>query len=269
MCDLIAVFEEHVFLFFDRHNTSLENYADGDDFLVAWKRWKRTAIDKQVKTVAGAERYLRNSNNDLFLDAKRAQPFPIDIPREKAIIHKIIVASGAEEACLKYSEDNISGSLALTYSDDNDINSETPFHVKLNNEEIIHVFDTKNLEIVFSELDTISDLLAYFVAKEEIINKTDCLAYCAEEDLLAQYYLNFDEAEQRHYILPRNQEYNGIMIPEGDWVEFIKSDAYKRKKQADKISYFWDELIQVTSSNAFSGTLCGDTDKINLTSAIK
>lgn len=268
MCDLIVVFEQHVFLFFDRHNTSLENYVDGD-FLVAWKRWKKATIDKQIKTVIGAERYLRNPKNELFLDAKCTQKFPIHIPREKAIVHKIIVANGATKACLNYSDDNISGSLALSYSRDNDRDSETPFTVKLKNKGIIHVFDDENMKTIFSELDTITDLLAYFEAKEEVIKHTDILSYCAEEDLLARYYLNFDEKEQRHYILPQGEKYNGIMIPEGDWAEFIKSKAYSRKKSADEISYFWDNLIQITSENALKGTTGGDPDIFNRPSAIK
>ncbi|MCZ7658894.1 MAG: hypothetical protein M5U07_14080, partial [Xanthobacteraceae bacterium] len=42
---------------------------------------------------------------------------PIDIDREHMIIHKIIVAHGAKDACERFSDDNVYGSLAITYGD--------------------------------------------------------------------------------------------------------------------------------------------------------
>jgi len=268
MCDLIVVFDNHVFLFFDRYSSALDNYKSGD-FMVAWNRWRKTTIDKQIKTVVGAERYLKNSKNKLFLDAKCLTPFPIQISREKAIVHKIIVAHGAANACKNYSDDNVSGSLAITYKNQRNDSDKIPFHISLKNKGIIHVFDSESLEIIFSELDTISDLLWYFQAKEEAITGTDNFSYCAEEDVLAQYYLNFDDDQKKHFILPKGKKYNGIMIPEGDWKNFSKSEAYKRKKEADKISYFWDGIIQSTSSNALKGVTGGDPDIFNRPSAIK
>ena len=51
-CDLIAVFEDHVFIFFDRESRRFDGATQ--DFLVTWKRWKKEAVDKQVKTALGA-----------------------------------------------------------------------------------------------------------------------------------------------------------------------------------------------------------------------
>ena len=45
------------------------------------------------------------------------------------------------------------------------------------------------------ELDTIFDLSSYLDAKLEAIRRYDGLMYCGEEDLLAHYFLNFDEAK--------------------------------------------------------------------------
>jgi hypothetical protein len=47
LCDLIAVFGNHVFLFFDRHTNAFERESDPDR---AWERWKKEAIDKQIKS---------------------------------------------------------------------------------------------------------------------------------------------------------------------------------------------------------------------------
>ena len=53
LCDLIAVFENHVFLFFDRESQKFGNAEK--DIMVSWERWKRQAIDRQIKTAAGAK----------------------------------------------------------------------------------------------------------------------------------------------------------------------------------------------------------------------
>ncbi len=48
LCDLLAVFENHVFIFFDRENQTLCN--EDNDPLVNWNRWKRKVIDAQTRT---------------------------------------------------------------------------------------------------------------------------------------------------------------------------------------------------------------------------
>ena len=114
MCDLIAVFGNEVFLFFDRKNTALEEAEVDADYMVKWGRWKRKTVDRQLKTAHGAERYLRNKGI-IFLDPKLEQQLPVPLPDKNLIVHKIIVAHGAGDACKNFSEENISGSLAIAY----------------------------------------------------------------------------------------------------------------------------------------------------------
>jgi hypothetical protein len=98
LCDLLAVFENHVFIFFDRENLAFSN--DDKNPLVNWKRWKKKAIDSQTRTAHGAERYIQSGRN-IFLDKDLKIPFPFNIGLEKMVVHKIIVAHGAKEACEK------------------------------------------------------------------------------------------------------------------------------------------------------------------------
>lgn len=268
MCDLITVFDNHVFIFFDRHNKALESF-EGDDISVPWNRWKKAAITKQLKTVSGAERYLRNPDNKLFLDAKGTIPFPISIKRENLIIHKIIVAHGAAQACRDFSPENIRGSLSVTYTNDAEGVLDRPFHIALDNKDIVHVFDSDNLDIILSEFDTIADLLLYFKAKEAAIKNTDHFCYAGEDDLISVYFRSFDEKANEHHILPKNTDHNALMIEEGMWDTFVNSNAYKRRKAADRISYHFDSLIQSTSQNALAGLTGGDPDIFNRPSAIK
>lgn len=57
LCDLIAVFENHVFRFFDRESRKFDRL--GPDIGLTWDRWKKEAITKQIGTAAGAKRYSR------------------------------------------------------------------------------------------------------------------------------------------------------------------------------------------------------------------
>jgi hypothetical protein len=112
LCDLLAVFENHVFIFFDRENMAFSK--DDNDPLISWNRWKRKVIDDQTRIAHGAEGYIK-SGRGIFLDKDLKIPFPFDIDRQKMMAHKIIVAHGAKEACENFSKDNVYGSLAISY----------------------------------------------------------------------------------------------------------------------------------------------------------
>lgn len=43
---MIAVFENHVFVFFDRESRVFETSTKETDLI--WERWKRAVIDKQI-----------------------------------------------------------------------------------------------------------------------------------------------------------------------------------------------------------------------------
>ena len=57
----------------------------------------------------------------------------------------------------------------------------------------MHLFDSHTVDIMLGELDTFYDFTSYIKSKEAAIAKFENLAYAGEEDLLAHYYLNFDE----------------------------------------------------------------------------
>jgi hypothetical protein len=98
LCDLLAVFDNHVFIFFDRESRILDN-LDADP-LVNWARWKRKVIDAQIATAHGAERYIK-AGRRTFLDTALSLSLPICIQPDRLIVHKIIVARGAAEACAR------------------------------------------------------------------------------------------------------------------------------------------------------------------------
>lgn len=257
LCDLLAVFDNHVFIFFDRENALPE---DSDtDLQVLWDRWKRNVIDRQIRTAHGAERYIR-SGRPIFIDPKCEKPFPIVFDRGAAVVHKIIVAHGAKEACERASPQNVYGSLAITYAEAVDGPS-TPFHINIDKRKPVHILDSHNMPIVLRELDTVGDFSAYLDEKVRAASTFDYLSYCGEEDLLGHYLLNYDDAAKRHVIGPKKAGgLAGVMIGEGEWRDFIATDLYMNTKREDRISYFWDDLIQRTCQNRLDGTLGGDSN---------
>jgi len=255
LCDLIAVFETHVFLFFDRESRKFDR-VDADVQLT-WDRWKKEAITKQIRTAAGAKRYVLNKRDQIFLDATLAVRLPIQIPAGELRVHKIIVAHGAKEACEQFSADNVYGSLGIRYETSPSEHSH-PFIVALDKSDPVHVLDSHNLELILGELDTFYDFKSYLLEKERAIGRYDCLTYCGEEDLLAHYFVNFDTDSKSYVIGTKEEGYNSIMIGEGEWHDFVKTEPYQRRKTENEISYTWDRLLQKTGRNALNGTLGGD-----------
>ena len=268
LCDLLAVFGNYIFIFFDRSSELAEDLDK--DPQVLWDRWKRNVIDKQIKTAHGAERYIR-SGRPIFLDPQKNNPFPLLFDGKKAVIHKIIIAHGAKEACERASPENIYGSLSITYTDD-DSWPTWPFHIKIDKPNPVHILDSHNMPIMLQELDTVSDFSAYLDEKTRAIAALDSLTYCGEEDLLCHYLLNYDDVMKCHMIGPKtrsqNDQINGLWIGEGEWHGFIQTDLYKNTKNENHISYFWDDLIRRTCQNHLDGTLSGNSDLLREQNAI-
>src|SRR5262249_25314930 len=98
ICDLLVVFGEHIIIFSDKSCL----YPEGDNADLNWKRWFKRAIYKSAEQLWGAERWIRNHPNRLFLDPACTQTFPIALPDlSKAIFHRILVAHGSAEQCKK------------------------------------------------------------------------------------------------------------------------------------------------------------------------
>lgn len=251
LCDLLVVFENKVFIFSVKdieYNSKIEKN-------IAWNRWKRKAIDESIKQVNGAERWIKEHPDQIYLDMKCTQKFPLEIPTNNIEVYKIIVALGAEKACKNDSPNNITGALAIAYCEKSVRPDEQPFRIIFDKTEKFHVLDSYNLDIILKELDTISDISQYFQTKENLINKVPCLAYCGEEDLLGSYLQNYKEFSNLDVSLPK--DVGVVFVEEGGWQKFIKSFTYKSWKKSLKVSYNWDAILQLASESALNDELEG------------
>jgi len=193
-------------------------FKDTGRTLVDWKRWHREAIEKSVDQIYGAERYINRNEMKTVVSNEGKQGLPIPAPSKRRI-WRVAVALGSQEKAPIYPGDFGKG--------------------------FVHVFDEKSFEIVIKELDTITDFIRYLDAKETLLSPTEVLMEGGEEDLLASYLANNRE-------FPKGGD---ILVVTDDWEEFYQSQDYKNKKREDKVSYWWDRLIERVSRYFETGTL--------------
>jgi hypothetical protein len=249
VCDVLVVFENHIIIFSDKQC----EFPDSGNLEVDWGRWYRRAISKSAEQVWGAERWIREFPDRLFLDIHCTKPFPITLPRTAdAIFHRIVVAHDGSSRCRQSLGG--SGSLMLNSSVIGENHFHFPFTVGQINPEkgYVHVFDDTTLDIVMTTLDTITDFTAYLTKKERFLtgNKTICAA--GEEELLAVYLRKLNAYGEHDFVIAG--DYDFLSFDEGLWEDFSKNPQRMAQIERDKVSYVWDELIERFVLNAMAGT---------------
>ena len=256
LCDVLIVFDRDIIIFSDKSCV----YPDSGDEVKDWARWFRRSIRDSARQIHGAERWIRNHPDRIFLDQRCEYPFPLNLPRpDEMRIHRVVVARGAGERCSAFFGGD-SGSL-MVRSDlvgDAHVNPPAgPFGVfrigRVDPEKgYIHVLDDENLEILLSELDTVRDFVAYLTRKEAFLCSGKVVLAPGEENLLAYYLTHTDKDGQHDFVVP----------PGADLIQFEhryrgmrENEQYIAKKSADEISYLVDELIEHVSGNAAHRTL--------------
>ena len=98
LCDLLVVCGRDIIIFSEKNI----RWPQGDVQL-AWQRWANRALVASTKQVKGAERWIMQFPDRIFLDRRCTQPFPIDLPeKDKAVVHCVIVARGAGETSKRH-----------------------------------------------------------------------------------------------------------------------------------------------------------------------
>jgi hypothetical protein len=259
-CDLLVVCGDDVVIFSDK---SID-WPEHPDLNVSWARWYRRAIGKSVDQIRGAERWLSNFPNRIFIDRACTEPFPFAFPpSDRARVHGIAIALGADSACKKHfgATSGTLPILGLLKGKDHidpqakvympfalgDVDPDGPF---------VHVFDKEGLDLVLTELDTISDFTRYLAQRESFIRGGDLGTAPGEAELLG-LYLGCANATGEH-IFPSASNFGA---PEGYSITLVDGDLgvlgtqeHRAKKEADRISYVWDRLIGVFTENILAGT---------------
>lgn len=207
LCDVLVVCEPDVLIF----SVKEINVKDSGNFENDWNRWRKEAIEKSCKQIYGAERHIKSCNQVIRKDGSLGLMIRKDIEWN---VHRIAIALGS--------------------------NGQFPVEVGDFGKGFVHVMDGRSFHIIFSELDTVKDLVEYLAEKERsYCNRQNIIVTGSEEDLLALYI-----TEERQ--LPADKM---LVIESSLWEQLKEDPSFLRKKEADKGSYVWDWLIEQLCSS--------------------
>jgi hypothetical protein len=168
-----------------------------------------------------------------------------------AKFHLVLVSHQASKVCKEFH----GGSGSLMISNDFAINSSMPFVVgDLDKKKtFVHIFDDTTLDLVMKNVDTVADFVSYLSKKERFLRSGINVISAGEEELLAYYLKNINEQDEHDFVIP-DKRATALAFGESIWEGFINNPQCIAQKKADKVSYFWDSLIELFSGHALAGT---------------
>jgi len=258
LCDLLVICGDHVLIFSDKSIA----WPHGNELPLAWKRWARRSIAKSVAQIRGAQRWIEQFPDRIFIDRQCTHKLPIALPPlDRRKIHGIVVALGAGKISMEHFGGGV-GSLAIVpeikgdqhWTDDSvpltigDVSPDGPF---------IHVLDDATLDILLRELDTITDFTSYLTKKEAFIRSGRLIGAGGDEDLLAYYMKTMSAAGEHDFAKPDGTAFGDgehVSLDPGIFADLMQHPQYLAKKQADRVSYAWDQLLDSFINTILDGT---------------
>lgn len=274
LCDLLVVCGRDVLIFSDK---AIE-WPKAANLGLAWSRWYKRAIAHSVTQIRGAERWLRLHPDRVFIDPECQTRLPVELPPANEMrVHGIAVATGARPAGEAFfgrgqGDLMISGSVRGDDHLRTDGEGFLPFTVGDVDPDgsFIHVFDDAALSIVMREMDTIADFVDYLMSREDAIREGRVGIAASEGELVAAYLLTMGD-DGRHRI-PTSATMGGrpfdtLNFAPGGYRDLMNHPQYQAKRQADRDSRAWDELILLFSRHLMAGTsvtVAGQVPQIGL-----
>ena len=196
-------------------------FKDTGNGAVDWDRWRRKALKHSVKQLFGAERRL-GLVDEVTTQAGTAG---LRLPdRTMRRVHRVAVLIGGEKK-VSLSSGELDYRKSWKY---------------------VHVLDSISFDVLVRELDTITDFVAYLRTREEFQGQV--MMEGGEQDLLALYIQHGQKLPDKDL----------ICLGEDLWRTFNRSEQYRAKKDADRISYRWDKIIEMFCEQHLKGELLGE-----------
>lgn len=265
LCDLLVVTENDIVVFSDKDIA----YREDCDPIVAWNRWRRRSIIESAGQLYGAEKWIRERPNEIYLDDKCTQSFPLEI-REGVTIHLVAITNNSYFPALRHFGAESTGSLVLNPLLPSEVCEKHPFLVGDvdSKKTFVHVFDEITIQLLLSELDTAYDFVKYLGYKSRIFRSGMIGTIHGEEDFLALYLENgglaLSEPLEELISMAKNAKAT-LSIGEGYWSKYLQSDFRELMREANKKSYYWDDLIDNFSNHILAGTVAAWKDESVLT----
>ena len=107
-----------------------------------------------------------------------------------------------------------------------------------------------SLDVIMHELDTIGDFVDHLDKKAKFIRSGRLLQADCEENLLTYYAIRINENGEHDFV----NTGDALEIDNSHYARFTNDARYVAKKEADGLSYLWDELIESLASHMLDGT---------------
>jgi hypothetical protein len=239
LADLMVVFGKDVIIFSDKACS----YPNSGDPHLGWKRWYKKSVLESAHQISQAERWIRSYPDKIFLDSQCTTTLPIRLPPpEHMRVHRICVTLGALDRA--EAETGGRGLNVDTMISD----AAVPFTIGKIDSTLgwTHVFDEASLPIILQQLSTTADFVEYLTNKVAFLSEDTSVNAESELDLLAYYLWNgrrFPRAGGAYRFGPNL------------WKEVEASPAFLTAREENKISRFWDGLIEYITTHYLSETL--------------
>lgn len=269
LCDNLIFFDKTIILISEKtkqpfnYDYSLYGHEDAQTAIgyrhidILWKRWSKE-LKSSEDQLNGAESWIKKYPDQIYLDSKCQNKFPLKLPDIKDITFiKISVINGLDKVN-KLREKAWNGELEYDLPTDMVL-----FHINLDN--IIHLLDDYTFPIMTRELDTITDFINFFQQKETFLKSRKTPMGILDLDLLPIYLQDIDYKRccfsfQQLEALYKKMDLVLIDSPEDPYQEFIQDAKYKEIKEQNKVSYLWDYLIDSCAQDAMNGLLVVEQD---------
>ena len=223
---------------------------------VAWQRWLKRSVLASVRQLHGAHRTFQFPSPQIFGDRALKVPIRCDLPPiAERDIHLIAVANGATEACSKALNESIA-TMMMT----NDTAEGAPFVIGNVGGvgPFVHVFTDLSLELVFRELDTVTDLVKYLRNRAALFHEPMRLHVRGEESLIPLYFRGYSDDTGDYDMrrtLPKGDKKPDWLAIDGDfWKDFVTRPEYQARRKANEASYLWDTVIEMFAQHQIDGT---------------
>ncbi|MCK9439363.1 hypothetical protein M0Q39_04880 [Patescibacteria group bacterium] len=252
ICDALVVFKNHVIIFSDKDCS----FSNSGDVVKDWKRWFKRAVMNSAKQLWGAERWINNFSDRIFLDSKCNHKIPFSSEGLDIKFHLIVVAHGASKECGALGK---TGSLMFNSGIVGENNHDAPFVLGVLNKDktFIHFLDDSSLDIILNELDTAPDFIKYLEEKEKFLTSGKIISYAGEEELLAFYLQHKNNLGN---VFKDSFGPDMLFFDEGSWEVLSKNPRKILRETKSKISYLWDDIIEHFSY--YVGDNFHETEKI-------
>jgi len=273
LIDLTVYFDNTLILFSDKGQVKYQAHTET---YLAWSRWYRSAVKESAKQLHAAEKFVRHSPDQIFLNSKLQEKFPYDISRKDLKIHLIAVTRGITIDAKKHFDSiklGSSGSLAYNYKHTEEHLLKLPFWVGDvdPNKTFVHVLDESGISLLMKELCTPADFIHYLETKEKAIRADGLAVSYGEEETLAHYLLSNDSVGFGSIEIPQGPDNTLYIIREWQWRDYRQSLQYALRYGRIKHAKKWNELIARFSDCIVSGNVGEGADMplLNHAAALK